>query len=155
MGDSNTSSSLNVLRISPSRLTSLSRSTETESSKSSVLCSTLLFRPTTPHSTKKALIDWWRPFEFVISILILPPTANGLARHARGKGIPGPADIAWSILESNPLPEGMTFVQDEKSKNHYFLAVVDQPMHISTLISNLRTIARKMAIVTDISYGDR
>lgn len=85
----------------------------------------------------------------------LKNTRKMLARHAKGRDVPGPADVAWWILESNPIPEGMAFVQDEKSKNHYFLAVVGKPMHISTLISNLRTVAQKMAIVKDISYGDR
>lgn len=78
----------------------------------------------------------------------LKNTRKMLSRHARGYKKPGPAHVAWWILSEFPVPDGMEFVRDPKDNNHYFLAVVER-MHITTLVSKLKAIARHMTVMKD------
>jgi len=75
-----------------------------------------------------------------------------LSKHAMGYQKPGPADVAWWILESNELPDGMEFVRDPDDRSHYFLAVTRR-MHISKLVENLKFISFRMNLAKDISFG--
>ncbi|GLS26023.1 hypothetical protein [Marinibactrum halimedae] len=83
----------------------------------------------------------------------LKSTRKMLSRHAKGKNNPGPAHIAWWILEDRDLPQGMAFTKDPKNKHHYFLAVTER-MHINTLVKNLQLIAYKMSIIKDLTFGE-
>lgn len=78
----------------------------------------------------------------------LKNTRKMLSRHARGYKTPGPAHVAWWILSEFPVPEGMEFVKDAKDNNHYFLAVTER-MHVTTLVSKLKSVARHMTIMKD------
>ena len=78
----------------------------------------------------------------------LKNTRKMLARHARGYKCPGPAHVAWWILSEFPVPDGLHFVKDPKDNNHYFLAVSER-MHVETLVSKLKSVARHMTIMRD------
>lgn len=82
----------------------------------------------------------------------LKNTRKLLSRHAKGYKQPGPAHVAWWILEDRDLPDGMAFVQDPDDKQHYFLTVTKR-MHIMTLARNLKLIAHKMTIIKDATFG--
>lgn len=75
-----------------------------------------------------------------------------LSKHAKGKNCPGPANMAWWILEGCDMPSGFAFVQDPRDKNHYFLAVTEK-MHISILVRKLKFIAYRMSILKDGTFG--
>lgn len=80
----------------------------------------------------------------------LKGTWKMLRRNAKGKNIPGPANVASWILESRDIPAGMAFVKDPKDNSHYFLAVTEK-MHISTLVFKLTMIGHAMSIMKDIT----
>lgn len=82
----------------------------------------------------------------------LKRTRKMLSRHAKGYKQPGPANIAWWILEDRDIPKDMAFVQDPDDKQHYFLTVTKR-MHVMTLARNLKQIAYKMTIMKDLSFG--
>ena len=74
-----------------------------------------------------------------------------LKKHAKGYKKPGPADVAWWVLEKCPIPKDMGFKQDPDDKNHYYLAVTKK-MHISKLIENLKFVSFRLNLARDISF---
>lgn len=72
-----------------------------------------------------------------------------LSRGEDRKGRPKTANIYW-VLQGADMPKEMKFVEDRnpKKKGHYFLTVT-KPMKLSTLVSNLKWIARNMSVIQD------
>ncbi len=105
---------------------------------------------------KATNLEWVIPdltmgLSFSKTLSHLKNTRKMLSRHAKGLNKPGPANVAWWILEGRDLPDGMQFVQDVKDKSHYFLTVTKR-MHIKTLVRNLQLIAYKMTVAKDMTF---
>lgn len=56
-------------------------------------------------------------------------------------------DVYW-VLESSDLPKGLKFEADLNKKQHYLLTVTEK-MTIYTLISKLKWVADRMAVIKD------
>lgn len=90
---------------------------------------------------------------------ILPHNQMGLSFSANWqhlKGIfklkasknPGKSvDVYW-VLEKADLPPDLKFIQDERDSRHYFLTVTKK-MTVETLVSKLKWVADRMALIKD------
>ncbi len=60
-----------------------------------------------------------------------------------------PVDVCWALEDAN-LPQGLKFVVDkaDKKNRHFFLAVTEK-MHVSQLVSKLKWVADRMAVIKD------
>lgn len=100
-------------------------------------------------------LEWVLPdpsagLSFSKSFSHLKSTWKMLRKHAKGKNQSGPANVAFWILESREIPDGMAFVKDPKNNSHYFLAVTKR-MHISMLVRHLKMISHAMSVIKDLS----
>lgn len=68
--------------------------------------------------------------------------------------VPGKVvDVHW-MLEKSDLPKNMVFVEDKnpKKKGHYFLTVTEM-MPIHQLVVNLKWIADRMSIISNVEHA--
>lgn len=56
----------------------------------------------------------------------------------------------WILEDSESIPEGMAFVQDPDNPEHYLLAVT-RDMKITDLISKLKWISQRMAVMSGLT----